>query len=289
MKFILFKVLLVTLCMSCFIFSSIIEASFEQRGIGARAVAMGGAYTAIADDNYAQIYNPAGLPQNKVKQSISLTHFKLYNQGDFSTFYVSYIYPDTGFGGFGISEHFFGSFGYYYENISSLSYGMPIIGIQNIFVLNIGLSLHYLYKSFRDEDKYTSVSGLGTDYSTLITSDEILFLKLYWVFKAGLIFRKKYVEDRRSELQPGLAMIIEEKYILSFDYNSFNKRTSLGCEIKLFDEFLALRTGFYTDKNDILAKCMGIGIYPEGIKIDYGVDMIDPLPKTHRISLGFLF
>ena len=35
---------------------------FLRMGLGARAIAMGGAQTAIADDGYAAFYNPGGLP-----------------------------------------------------------------------------------------------------------------------------------------------------------------------------------------------------------------------------------
>ena len=46
-----------------FIFMAKLHASFEDTNTGARAAAMGGAFTAIADDVYAVYYNPAGLYQ----------------------------------------------------------------------------------------------------------------------------------------------------------------------------------------------------------------------------------
>lgn len=49
-----------------FFFASISNASnVETLGIGAKATAMGGAYSAYADDPYAVYYNPAGLVQIK--------------------------------------------------------------------------------------------------------------------------------------------------------------------------------------------------------------------------------
>src|SRR5215467_15040209 len=39
------------------------RAAFEDTGWGARPVGMGGAFTAIADDSNAPLYNPAGLVQ----------------------------------------------------------------------------------------------------------------------------------------------------------------------------------------------------------------------------------
>src|SRR5271170_4913674 len=40
-----------------------VQAAFLDTGFGARPVGMGGAFTAIADDSNAPLYNPAGLVQ----------------------------------------------------------------------------------------------------------------------------------------------------------------------------------------------------------------------------------
>src|SRR5207302_9163172 len=52
--------------MTLFLFialSSALDAAFLDAGWGARPVGMGGAFTAIADDSNAPLYNPAGLVQ----------------------------------------------------------------------------------------------------------------------------------------------------------------------------------------------------------------------------------
>src|SRR5882724_3034356 len=45
------------------LFRSSAQAAFVDTGWGARPVGMGGAFTAIADDSNAPLYNPAGLVQ----------------------------------------------------------------------------------------------------------------------------------------------------------------------------------------------------------------------------------
>ena len=67
-------------------------ANYLKIGVGARATAMGGAFTAIADDATALYWNPAGLSQIKGKQ-LSASYnswFAGINQG-----YLSLVFPDS--------------------------------------------------------------------------------------------------------------------------------------------------------------------------------------------------
>ena len=51
--------------------------------VGARALGMGGAYTAVANDGMALIYNPAGLARNsRIEFSGTLTHQRINNHTD---------------------------------------------------------------------------------------------------------------------------------------------------------------------------------------------------------------
>jgi long-subunit fatty acid transport protein len=59
-------------------------------GVGARALAMGGAYTAVADNADAPYWNPAGL--SNVKQNeISIMYIPLSSDADY--YYISYARP----------------------------------------------------------------------------------------------------------------------------------------------------------------------------------------------------
>lgn len=65
-------------------------AAFLDVGAGARATALGGAYTALADDSDALYWNPAGLARME-KRQVSLSHAELGggNRHD----YLSYAHP----------------------------------------------------------------------------------------------------------------------------------------------------------------------------------------------------
>ncbi len=56
-----------------------------QTGIGSRALAMGGAYTALADDYYSIYWNPAGLAlQTQPSFTVEMSHLNLLNEAAYS-------------------------------------------------------------------------------------------------------------------------------------------------------------------------------------------------------------
>ncbi len=84
------------LVLSCVGYASdvgITAANFLKIGIGARATAMGGAFTGLADDATALYWNPAGLTQIEGRK-FSATYsswFAGINRG-----YITYVLPTLG-------------------------------------------------------------------------------------------------------------------------------------------------------------------------------------------------
>ena len=80
-----------------------LAGAFLRMGLGARAIAMGGAQTAVADDGFAAFYNPAGLPfLNKKHFSTTYSLLSL----DRKIQYISYsqsLKPQAGFSLFWLS------------------------------------------------------------------------------------------------------------------------------------------------------------------------------------------
>src|SRR5512138_2608050 len=66
------------------------SAQFLKIGIGARAVGLGEAYGAVADDSYALYWNPAGLGQLKLK-SLDLTYSIWLQRINLN--YLAFAYP----------------------------------------------------------------------------------------------------------------------------------------------------------------------------------------------------
>ena len=75
-------------------------ADFLTLGVGARALAMGGAGTALSDNAYAPYWNPAGLGQ-LTRYEVSFMHSTLNGEDAYD--FVSYIHPLKKRGAIGIS------------------------------------------------------------------------------------------------------------------------------------------------------------------------------------------
>src|SRR4051812_94611 len=92
------------------------QAAFQDTGWGARPIGMGGAFTAIADDSNASLYNPAGLVQVEWNE-ISAMYSRLFSgltlySGSAATggdtvhldqSYVAYVSRPSRVGSFGLS------------------------------------------------------------------------------------------------------------------------------------------------------------------------------------------
>jgi len=82
-------------------------ADFLKMGVGARGLALGSAYTAMADDIYALYWNSAGLAHIQ-SLSAAFSHAALFEEADITHQFVGVALPMLG-GVFGVSGIFFDS------------------------------------------------------------------------------------------------------------------------------------------------------------------------------------
>ncbi len=97
--------------------------AFLDKGWGVRPVSMGGAFTGVADDANAPLWNPAGICQIENHQ-LSFMYGKPYwglDNVDLEYNYFSYLLPYSEFTAFGLSWTNFSSENQYNENTLNLS------------------------------------------------------------------------------------------------------------------------------------------------------------------------
>ncbi|MFC1718962.1 PorV/PorQ family protein, partial [Candidatus Poribacteria bacterium] len=146
-------------------------AAFDDIGIGARPLGMGGAFVAVSDDANAAVYNPAGLGYIATATA-GFTHVRMYS-GAVNYNYAAIVLPLGGAGSFGAnwgrtSEEA----GVLAENSVAFSYSKMVVE-----ALSLGVNLKMLNSSFDSDNIWvssnpyfaeTSASGFTLDLGVLL-------------------------------------------------------------------------------------------------------------------------
>jgi tetratricopeptide (TPR) repeat protein len=261
-------------------------------GVGARALAMGGGLTSLADDALAVFYNPAGLAAMQF-QEVSFMHMTLF-EGT-ACDYASWAYPVLSLGGFAaaymrigtddiIKRSSFvetGSFDYSTSQFL-ISYGRRLHG-----GLALGVSLKVVNQTL---DTYSDY-GVGLDFG--------MTASLHKNLSAGIIIRDMIPAsiklDTTAELTPlsvvgGLSLrqiklTDRAELTASFELEKVENRSTkvhTGAEA-VFDGAYALRAGYDRDNFSF-----GAGLTYRRLKIDYAYKFLEYVNDSHRFSLSFL-
>ena len=284
-------------------------AQFLELGVSARAVGMGNAFLAIADDASAIYYNPAGLSQLSQRE-IVLTHvdypadiaydfggiaypfskfggvwglgFYFLNAGD-----MDYnTYPLPGFEGWGSEQTFSAK-----EYAVSLSYGRRLTER-----FSIGTTVKFIDELYEEERATGWAADIGTMYNTGFRN-----------FRIGMVM---------SNFGPDLKFIREEYPLpISFKFGISMEAISLGDHKTLVDfeighpndnlekfnggveywykDILALRIGDqfgYDEGGFSFGAGVKIPFYNKNkLRVDYGYYDFGTLTQVHRFTLNFNF
>ncbi len=296
------------------------SAAFLKIGVGARAVGMAGAYTALSDDAYAVYWNPAGLAQ-PVGKSLVFTHNEYFEGLNQEYFGFTLPGEKIGFLRRSILEN--GNLGlglnYFYtpkdlERRSGLNEASVAIspvegkfsaydlafsaayGFNYSRDLRLGGAVKLIRQSIDTESGNTAALDLGALYDFPWLDRQFTAGFSVQNLGPGVKFNSKRF-DLPLIFRAGLSHRMYEKGLLvSLDlakpvdnYPSI----ALGLEHPLSNK-LALRAGYrYRQHGNELGTlsglAAGLGFAYEQFSFDYAFSPFGDLGASHRISLAFRF
>jgi len=297
---------------------------FLNTGAGARALGMGGAFVAVADDGTTAYWSPGGLPA-LTSREISFMYCQQF-KNLVKTNYISYVHPESRWGAFGISwlrlsVEDIPKTGYIDANQNNMQdfddkndngikdpgelyIEHPIqIGSfddieEGVFVtyglrlskaFTVGLNLKYIRQILADN----SSTGIGIDAGGLY--------EVFDGFKVGFnlqdVTKTKLKWDsatKHEDIIPlsvkfGAAYTAQVQSLKSVITLSWSLDTKYGTEMHYGVEWwlmkiLALRVGLNAGEFTV-----GTGLKLSDFQVDYAFIGHDDLGNTHRISTSVRF
>ena len=295
-------------------------AAFDDTDWGARPAGMAGAFTAIADDSNAPLYNPAGIVQvqwNEISAMYAalfsgLTLYSGQDQIHLDQSYLAYASkPISHFGSWALSWASLNATHLYREDTVVLTYarnvGDFIPALNND--LSLGVNLKYLHRGVSLDASTTNDPVFsGGDSASAGTGDVGLLYKPEDGFLSGWRFGAtgQNLTDPNVGFQTTDRVPLEWRLGVAFQSRlhpwivpalDLTRRDGVndahaGVESWLFNDSLGLRAGVDRDEG-----AMGISYYQTlnkhvGFRLDYGIEIpfyVSGTDGDQRLSLTVYF
>lgn len=270
--------------------------AFLKFGVGARAISMGEAYSSIAEDATAYIYNPARLNFG-IKSNVTLMHNESIQ--DMNTDYIGIKFP--------IGDKIAMGVGFFSTRINNIEIrNIPGAAIDNFDAQNLSTGISFGYKlnpnlsigltgKFLFEKIYVDeASGLGFDFGTNYSKDN--YSLAFVVYNLGSMNELK---NQSTKLPASMRLGGSYKYTknnlgLTFGLDGFKVLDGGKFHINAggeagYKDFLFIRLGYQTDY-DSKGFSTGIGFKYKTINVDYAfVPYKNEFGTGNALSLGINF
>jgi long-subunit fatty acid transport protein len=277
--------------------------SFLKIGVGARALAMGGAFVGLADDQSAIYFNPAGLTQ--LSNRSFTTSYNNYLT-DIQSGFIGYIHPYDEKTRLGISINYFnyGSFdrtNQYGENLGTFGaadFALIATYARKVHpLISLGVNAKFILEKI---DNYTS-DALALDIGAFHKSERKKIQLGAAVQNLGYQlkgFSSGHKESLPAEIKvgishypKGLPLLVAIDGAKPFDNDIY---FNFGAEL-LSLKPVFLRAGWSSfgknyktnsDKDDLAGFSFGLGVNWKVYKFDYAYSSYADLGGVHRISIS---
>ena len=266
-----------------------------KSGIGARALAMGGAFVAVADDATAMLWNPAGLAQlNDTRLGgmstdlfgLGITHQFVGAVTTFANFGIGLGWERTSIPGQQVDED---------EQLGDLFTWteQAILGTLATNIMDIGLAGANVKYYMADSGLGDTASGLGFDLGLLVnlgdmfavgvTATDLAGTTISWDGGATDVVSGLYKAGMAMKLVDGMLILAAD---MDFDGTALGD-AHVGMEFNLIEE-LALRGGVVlTNSFQDYYFAVGAGINVAGLYVDAAYMLEEAIGNTLVLSAEF--
>lgn len=258
------------------------HTAFQFLDTGARPVAMGGAFCAVADDAHGPHYNPAGMAWIHGRKA-AISYCQFFRLADLALHEVSFVQP-TSWGVLGLAARRFGG-DLYREMSVDLSFAHPLSEGVSVGISMRGLQL--------------AISGYGSDETLSLDLGLLAAMtsRLRWGLSVrnlnnGSLGRGK--EEMPQVLMVGFAFRPHSRLLLSADLledisdcsleklaGAYPIELRLGQESSLWDP-LTIRLGLQSSPTRF---SVGLGLRAGPFHLNYAYRSHQFLDGTHYVSL----
>ena len=252
-------------------------AQFELIDVGAKPIALGGAFTSLANNSNAVYYNPAGLSQMPFREVSIFYSPAPFGLKELANGSVNFVEP-TKFGAFGVSAKTYG-FELYKEITVTASY-------SNNYKKKIYYGANVNFYNLKIQN-YGSASTFGVDIGGLAYLTDFL----RWGFAAFNLNRPMIgtQDDKLPQVyRTGISVQPRNELNFMLDVEKDTRYTTsvkAGIEYSLYD-MIDLRAGIGTEPTKFSA---GVGLYYSIFEIDYGFYNHQDLGLTHQGTITVNF
>jgi hypothetical protein len=266
-----------------------------KNGIGARALAMGGAFVAVCDDATAMVWNPAGLAllddtrlagMSTDVYGLGITHQFVGATTSFANLGIGLGWERASIDGQSVAVG--GALGGAFTWVEN-----AIIGSLATNVMDVAMAGANVKYYMADSGLGDSASGFGFDLGLLVSLGDMFVIGVNAMDLAGSTIEwDSGATDVISGLyKAGLAMkLADDKFVLAADVDFDGTAlgdTHFGMEFQVIDE-LALRGGVVLTNNfqDYILT-VGAGINVAGLYVDAAYLLDETLGNTLVLSAEF--